>query len=76
MIEKKIEWKPGWSRHTLFAIEEVVCKDCLVGFMCDMVCLNYRTVHGAMMAWIQGCHYDVTRAEFNERISDAMELME
>lgn len=76
MSKEIFEWKPGWGKHFLLAIEKAVCKDCLVGFMCEVACLNYRTVNGAMMGWFTGCQYDVTEEEFNERLSDAMELME
>lgn len=67
------EWEPG---EMLFTIEKVVCKDCLVGFMCDTACLNYQTVRGSMMAWIQGCNYNISEEEFKMRLGDAMELIE
>lgn len=76
MSTEKIEWKAGWGRHFLLTIEKAVCKDCLVGFICDVACLNYRTVNGAMIAWSTGCQYDVTEEEFRLRLSEAMELVE
>jgi len=71
---EQVEWKPGWGRHILIAIEEVVCKDCLVGFICEMSCHNYSMIHGTMISWfsrIKG--YNVTEDEFKIKLDELVE---